>query len=80
MQLHSTRHGTFLSNIAIAFALLFLTSGSLIAQPEFDQHLSYDQIQELLQAGINEPNLRKQALAFLSALVAGAGPLSGEES
>jgi signal transduction histidine kinase len=36
----------------------------LRAQPEFDQRLTLDQIQHLLNEGIFQPDLRKQALAW----------------
>lgn len=36
----------------------------LSAQPEFDRHLEYDQLQTLLNQGIKEGDLRKQALAW----------------
>lgn len=44
---------------------LFLLCSSLAsAQPEFDQHLNFDQIKALLEAGIKEKDPRKQALAW----------------
>jgi two-component system NarL family sensor kinase len=52
-----------LSAFLLALSWFFLPVAS-VAQPEFDQHLSYEQIQNLLNEGIKEANLRKQALAW----------------
>ncbi|MBL7827714.1 MAG: sensor histidine kinase [Saprospiraceae bacterium] len=38
--------------------------GKSSAQPEFEQHLDFPKIQKLLNEGIDENNLRKQALAW----------------
>lgn len=44
--------------------LFLLFTASLFAQPEFDNRLSYDQIQALLKEGISPRDLRKQAMAW----------------
>jgi signal transduction histidine kinase len=44
--------------------LFLLCSARAIAQPEFDNRLSYDQIQALLKDGIKPRDVRKQAMAW----------------
>ncbi len=44
--------------------LFLLFAGHGFAQPEFDNRLSFDQIQALLKDGISPRDLRKQALAW----------------
>jgi len=46
------------------FALFLLCLMQASAQPEFDQRLSFNEIQSLLKDGISERDLRKQALAW----------------
>ena len=48
----------------VAFLLCCSAFFQVQAQPEFDQHLTLDQIQTLLNEGIYQPDLRKQALAW----------------
>lgn len=54
----------YLRKAFVLISMLLLVSPGIWAQPEFDRHLDYEQIQALLQAGIKEPSLRKQALAW----------------
>lgn len=48
----------------LLLSLFLLFTASLFAQPEFDNRLSYDQIQALLKEGISPRDLRKQAMAW----------------
>ena len=49
----------------LLFLTFFLFSTTLAsAQPEFDQHLNFDQIKAMLEAGIKEKDPRKQAMAW----------------
>ena len=50
--------------LRIVPVLLFFVSGEIRAQAEFDQQLTFDQIQALLKQGIFEHDLRKQGLAW----------------
>lgn len=53
------------STVRTVFISLFLLLGLLLkAQPEFDQRLSFTEIQDLLRDGISERDLRKQAMAW----------------
>lgn len=51
-----------MKNLLLAFLLGY--SATLFAQPEFDQRLNFDQIQSLLEEGMSQKDLRKQALAW----------------
>jgi signal transduction histidine kinase len=48
----------------LLLTLFLLCSALASAQPEFDQHLNFDQIKVMLEAGIKEKNPRKQAMAW----------------
>jgi len=48
----------------LLISLFLLFAGQAFAQPEFDNRLSYDQIQTLLKEGISPRDLRKQAMAW----------------
>ncbi len=48
----------------ILYALFLLLPFAGHAQPEFDQRLDFDQIKAMLTDGINQKDLRKQALAW----------------
>ncbi len=48
----------------LIFLLFLLGSIQAVAQPEFDQRLSWEQIQALLKDGISPRDLHKQALAW----------------
>jgi len=51
--------------LRIQLITLFLLCSTLAsAQPEFDQHLNFDQIKGMLEAGIQEKDPRKQAMAW----------------
>jgi len=51
--------------LRLHFLTFFLFSSTLAsAQPEFDQHLNFDQIKAMLEAGIKEKDPRKQAMAW----------------
>lgn len=65
MKIDCVRHPFFLKQTLLVFSILLVFSGAISAQPEFDQHLGYEQIQALLTEGNKEPgDLRKQALAW----------------
>jgi signal transduction histidine kinase len=48
--------------LLLSFFLCYTALAS--AQPEFDQHLNFDQIKAMLEAGIKEKDPRKQAMAW----------------
>lgn len=48
----------------LLFSLFLLLAGQGLAQPEFDKHLSYDQIQALLKESVNPRDLQKQGMAW----------------
>jgi two-component system NarL family sensor kinase len=51
--------------LRIQLITIFLLCSTLAsAQPEFDQHLNFDQIKGMLEAGIQEKDPRKQAMAW----------------
>jgi signal transduction histidine kinase len=65
MMSHCSRVQTILTNAVLAFGLLLVAITTTQAQPEFDNHLNYDQIQALLTEGnAGKGDLRKQALAW----------------
>lgn len=57
-------YATKLQHVRQFFLILIFTPAFLAAQPEFDQRLSFDQIQALLTEGIDQRDPRKQALAW----------------